>query len=70
MLNKKNYKGMNPDDRICEQVSQLNIIITNKICVCTEQTDFENIKTFVDIAIAVQYRNAVSNINFISYISS
>ena len=70
MLNKKNYRGMNPDDRICEQVSQLNIIITNKICVRTEQTDFENIKTFVDIAIAVQYRNAVSNINFISYISS
>ena len=29
--------------------------IKNKICVCREQTDFENVRTFVDIEIAVQF---------------
>ena len=28
---------------------------------CREQTDFENVTNFVDIEIAVQYRNAVCN---------
>ena len=30
------------------------MVITNKICVCREQTNFENVRTFVDIEIAVQ----------------
>ena len=25
------------------------MVITNKICVCREQTSFENVRTFVDI---------------------
>ena len=29
--------------------------IENKICVCREQADFENVRTFVDIEIAVQF---------------
>ena len=29
------------------------MVIKNKICVCTEQTDFENVRTFVDIEVAV-----------------
>ena len=31
------------------------MVITNKICVCREQTNFENVRTFVDIEIAVQF---------------
>ena len=31
------------------------MIIENKICVCREQTDFENVKTLVDIEIGVQF---------------
>ena len=31
------------------------MVITNKICVCREETNFENVRTFVDIEIAVQF---------------
>ena len=31
------------------------MVIKNKICVCREQTDFENVRTFADIEIAVQF---------------
>ena len=31
------------------------MVITNKICVCREQTNFENVRTFVDIEIDVQF---------------
>ena len=31
------------------------MVITNKICLCGEQTNFENVRTFVDIEIAVQF---------------
>ena len=69
MLNKQNYKGMKFFVRLyikqkggtCEQLSQFNMVVTNKICICREQTDFENVTNFVDIEFAVQYRNAVSN---------
>ena len=38
-----------------QQLSQLNMVIKNKICVCRERMDFENGRTFVDIEIAVQF---------------
>ena len=31
------------------------MVITNKICNCREQTDLENVRTFVDLEIAVQF---------------
>ena len=31
------------------------MVIKHKICVCREQTDFENVITFVDIEITVQF---------------
>ena len=40
------------------------MVITNKICICRGQSDFENVRTFVDIEITVQYRNAISDFNF------
>ena len=36
-------------------MSQFDVVITNKICNCREQTDVENVRTFVDIEIAVQF---------------
>ena len=34
--------------------------IKNKICICREQTDFENVRTFVDIEIAVQFMTFIT----------
>ena len=48
----------------CEQLNQLNMVITNEICICREQTDFENVRNFVDMETAVQYKNAIYNFNF------
>ena len=31
------------------------MVITNKICVCREQTNFENVITFADMEMAVQF---------------
>ena len=31
------------------------MVVTNEICVSREQTNFENVRTFVDIEIAVQF---------------
>ena len=31
------------------------MVITNKTYVCREQTNFENVRTFIDIEIAVQF---------------
>ena len=35
-------------------MSYLNMVIKNKICVCGEQADFENLRTFADIEVSVQ----------------
>ena len=40
------------------------MVTTNKIYVCRKQADFENVRTFVDTEIAVQYRNTISNFGF------
>ena len=61
MLNKTNYRGKKSyvdfalKGGTCEQLIQLNMVITNKICVCRKQTNFEHVRTFVDIEIAVQF---------------
>ena len=61
MLNKKYYTGMKSFVQLyakrAELVnsSQLNMVITTKICVCTEQMNFEIVRTFVNIEIAVQF---------------
>ena len=36
-----------------EQLSQLDMVIINIICVCKEQTDFENGRNFVDIQVVL-----------------
>ena len=40
------------------------MVITNEICICREQTDFEIVRNFVDMETAVQYKNAIYNFNF------
>ena len=40
------------------------MVTTNKIYVCRKQADFENVRTFVDAEIAVQYRNNVKLLKF------
>ena len=32
------------------------MLIKNKVCVCREETDFENVRTFINIEIVVQFR--------------
>ena len=36
------------------------MVIKNKICVCREQTDFENVRTFIDIETTVQFMKFIT----------